>query len=318
VLGYLQERLAQLAIPIRAGMSTTEAYATVRRAEPFIEARFGERLTLEHPEKLTLRIHEHPAGALPVLGTSHRPDFVTLDRALAFRNEPADVNPSVNAHLIAGLINGDRVRRYRDAFLAQPDHSPADWFGEMKRVATSELWRFYDRIMLVCAHPYSGILSRQLGLNLDEDEWLEAAAVVRLEHEFTHYATKRIYNQMRLNLLDEILCDWAGITAAMGRFEARWFLAFLGIELGGRIRPDGRVHTYRGDLNDEAFRLLCGVTLEAARGLEELWRLYAQENNRLRFLVALTRLTLELLACEERKTVFAEAYTQAGQLMGTK
>jgi hypothetical protein len=64
---YLRARLPQLRVPIRKGISTTDAYVRlVRRGEPVDEAALGGTLP---PGSAALRLetHDHPAGALPVL-----------------------------------------------------------------------------------------------------------------------------------------------------------------------------------------------------------------------------------------------------------
>ena len=318
VFSALQARLPQLCIPIRAGISTTPAYAAVvRRGQPFDAAAFGGTLSLECPTALQLNIHEHPAGALPIFVTPHRPDFETLHRALALRHEPVAINASVNAQMIAGLLNWDRVRRYQSRWMAQHGMAAmAHWGKEMQRVATTEKWRFYDRLMLVCEHPYSGLSAQQLGLDLTEAQWLHTSTRLRLEHEFTHYTTKRLYDYMGLNLFDETICDWAGMTAALGRFDGQWFLQFLGLEDWPRVRPEGRVYTYCQELDSEAFALQCRLMVRVAAGLEALSRTYYAEQDRLRFLLTLTRMTLELLAAEDRDSFFLRAYEEAARLLG--
>jgi hypothetical protein len=314
----LQERLPQLAIPITKGIASTDAYRdVVRRGKPFVEDAFGGRLSLERPELFRFFVGEHPSGALPVLLTPHRADFETLDRALGFRNEPVPINPSVNAHTIAGFINWDRVRRHQTAWIAA--RSSADgstWAGEMERVMKNERWRFYDRFILLCGKPYSGVSSSELGLDVGEEAWIETSTVLRLEHEFTHYATKRVYDEMKTNVLDEVICDWAGMTKALGGFRADWFLRFLGLESLPRIREDARVLAYVPGLGEDAVALVCRLTARAAAGVEALHdELYAEEE-RPRFLLALTRLTLELLASEERERYFVAAYDEAGRMLG--
>src|SRR6185295_212429 len=129
----LQRRLPQLCIPIREGVSSTPAYARVaRQGAPFAEEAFDGKLTLTRPERLDLRIHEHMAGALPVLMTDCRVDFETLTRALAHRSEPVPVHPSVNAHLVGGFINWDRVSGCRKEWLARTGtDASAAWPAEL-------------------------------------------------------------------------------------------------------------------------------------------------------------------------------------------
>jgi len=63
---------------------------------------------------------------------------------------------------------------------------------------------------------------------------------------------------MRNNLLDEVIADYFGITAACGRFRADWLLRFFGLESYPRYRAGGRLEHYRGDppLSDAAFLVL--------------------------------------------------------------
>lgn len=314
VLGCLQRYLPQIAIPVREGISKTDAYGeVVRRGQPFREESFGGRLVLEHPELLRLVVREHAAGALPVLVTPHRPDFEMLDRALAFRGEPVAINPAVNAHIIGGFVNWDRLARYHGAYLAG---GGSDWPAEMKRIASGEKWRFQDRFLLVCAVPYSSVDVSVLGLPHEPSRWLEISTDLRLEHEFTHYATKRLYGEARLNLLDELICDWAGMTHAMGGFDARCFLAFLGLEDAAGVRDSGRVHAYTEELDAQAQALLARLMPLAAQGLEALTQRHYAPATRTRFLVALTRLTLELLAAAEHERHFEAALAEADGLLG--
>jgi hypothetical protein len=315
----LGERLVQLQVPVRDGVSQTAAYAEVtRRGAAFREEDFGGRLALRSPAALRLTFHEHPAGALPVLTTADRQDFETLVQALAFRNEPKPIGPAVNAQLVSGLLNWDRVGRCRAAFSAgrDPLRAAMEWPGELARLGRDERHRISDRLLVTCARPYSGVAASELGLPLSEAAWLERSIELRIEHEFTHYATKRVFGRMSLNLLDETLCDLMGMTHALGRFEAKTFLRFLGLDAFPEVRADGRVRTYASELSLPAFELLCAVTVAAAEGVEGLCaRFYAAES-RARFLLALAPLTLELLASAEAPALFAESWEQAGRWTG--
>lgn len=310
--GFLQGKLGQLCVPIVPGISSSDAYrAVARRGEPFDERDFGGRLRLEQPERLRLFVHEHPAGALPVLATPHRADFEALSRAFAFRSESEPISPSVNARMIAGFIDWHRVHQYRREFEALA--GPAAWPDEMKRVAKEEPWRFHDRIMLTCAKPYSAVSAADLGLAIGEDEWVDVSDRLRVEHEFTHYATKRVFGSMSLNLLDETLCDFMGMTHALGRFEAAAFLRFMGLEDFPVVREDGRLTTYTKGLSAAARQLVAAVTVRAAARLEALAERHAGE--RVRMLLALAPLPLDLIASAEGEVAFAESWEAAGRLL---
>jgi hypothetical protein len=307
----LQRRLPQLRIPIRDGISSTAAYAAAaRRGEAFDEATFGGVLTLERPERFTFLIHPHPAGALPVLRPATRADFETLVRALACRNEPAPIHPSVNAQMVSGFINWDRVARLRDRWPGPP----GTWGAELQRLAAEEPARIRDRFIVVMAAPYSGVPADRLGLTLDPGAWIECSTAIRIEHEFTHYATKRLFGEMRVHAFDELVADCLGFTHALGAYRARWGLGCLGITEGPVLEPDGRLHAYRAGLDDRAFRELCGVAARAAGGLEEICGRYYEAAARARFLLAVTLLTLDDLAAADGPDRFAGAWERAGAL----
>jgi hypothetical protein len=317
LFGYLQDRLPQLAVPVRDGVSKTEAYGAVaRRGQPFRLQDFGGRLQLVRPEALRLHLHEHPAGALPVLSTGDRRDFEALVRAFAHRSEPVPIGPAVNAHIVAGFVNWDRVARYREAWAAGRDPASArtEWPGEMARVAGSEVWRFHDRLVLACVRPYSGVTAADLGLPMGEEEWLNRSTDLRVEHEFTHYATKRLFGAMANRLFDETIADVMGMTRALGTFHADWFLRFLGLEAWPDVRDRGRIRTYTAGLSDAGFRLVCEVTVQAARGAEAVVRDCYTACERGRFLLAMSSLTLDLLASPDIRILFGDAYATAGRM----
>jgi hypothetical protein len=313
---YMQERIPQLCVPIEKGISGSEPYrAVARRGERFEERDFGGRLQLLRPAQLRLHIHEHPAGALPVLSTPCREDFETLSRAFAFRSEPEPIAAAVNARMVAGFINWDRVHAYRRG--VEAEQGSAGWSAEMQRVARAEPWRFHDRLMLTCARPYSAVCAADLGLALSEDAWLERSDLLRTEHEFTHYATKRVFGAMSLNLLDETLCDFMGMTLALGSFRCDQFLRFMGLHAFPAVHQGGRIHTYTEQLPEAAFPLLCAVTVRASQALERLAERWYTPAQRSRMLLALCPMTLELLASDAAEELFATHWQAAGGLLGT-
>ncbi|MCE5333478.1 MAG: hypothetical protein LLG06_02710 [Desulfobacteraceae bacterium] len=319
VFACLRERLPQFCIPVRAGISKTGAYGDVmRRGKLFDERDFEGTLGLDRPELFRIQVHEHAAGALPVLCTSHRGDFETLLRALVHRGEPVEIHPALNAQFITGLLNWDRVRKYERQWRLKRGLSTGaqGWREELARVSMLEKWRLFDRIILVCEAPYSGVEARELGLPWDEKTWMEKSAILRVEHEFTHYAALRLFGTLGHGLLAEMICDWAGVTAAMGEFRASWELAFLGIGDRPGDCGTGRIDAYRGALGEEAMPLLCALGSKAAQGLELLSRAHYAPGRRMTFLLALMLLDLESLACDERGALFAQAYGEAEKLLG--
>ena len=262
----LRDRLVQLRFPVEAGMSECPEYqAATRRG---ILPATGEGLRLRAPESLRLWLHPTLAGRIPVLLAPDREDFEALVRALTRRNEPAPVPASMGACIVSGYNNWDRVGGLRRAWQsAHPGASEAEWQQEFRALMPrKELYQ--DRFILLSEGFYSATPPQAVGL--DADEWLRLSRVVRLEHECAHYFTRRVFGSMRNSLHDELVADWAGITAAVGRFRRDWFLRFMGLEDHPRYRAGGRLENYRGTppLSDAAFAVLRATVVRAADRLE--------------------------------------------------
>ena len=230
VFSVLASNLIQLRFPIQSGISQSEAYAQATRRGILPNeggAETGLRLTA--PEDLRLEIYPTPAGHIPILTAKNREDFVSLQRALLHRNEPVPVPDSKGACMVAGYNNWGRVRSLQKAWEQKKDAQAAcgDWDAEFQRIIPrKELYQ--DRFILLSSGPYSGVQAAELGL--EAAAWLELSWILRKEHEATHYFTRRLFQSMRNNLLDEIMADYMGITAAAGHFRADWFLRFMGLE----------------------------------------------------------------------------------------
>jgi hypothetical protein len=320
----LKQALMQLKFPIQAGISQTEAYRAATRKGLLLEVNSGAYtprkgikpndrtgLVLQQPEALQLTIHQSLAGAIPVLLTTNRNDFVSLIRAITKRNEPVDIPDSMGACMVAGYNNWDRIRRYRQQWVV--NNSEFDWSKEFSRLITrKELYQ--DRFIILSDGFYSNVQPEKLGLTATE--WRRLSLTIRLEHECTHYFTRRVFNSMRNNLLDELIADYRGIVAATGTYKADWFLHFLGLESFPHYREGGRLQNYRGQppLSEGAFKILQRLVKAAAENLEAFERNYTQQLSRgdsrreasplgriaptenQIMLIALTSLTIEELA----------------------
>jgi hypothetical protein len=265
----LRDRLVQFRFPVQQGISQTEAYRSVtRRGVAPEDVPEATGLVLAAPDKLRLWVHTSLAGQVPVLCTSERADFVSLVRALRFRNEPEPVPAAQGACLVTGFNNWDRVRQYRQRWLAQGGRAEA-WDDEFRRIIPQkELYQ--DRFMILSEGDYSSVPAEAMGLTVEE--WRRLSLTIRLEHECTHYLTLRLFSAMRNNLLDELIADYAGIVAVCGRYRSDWFLRFIGLEDFPRYREGGRLENYRGQppLSEEAFRVLQALVKAAAESLERL------------------------------------------------
>ncbi len=266
----LREQLPQLWFPIAAGISQAEGYrAATRRGVLPSDLPEATGLELDRPELVDLEIYRSPAGRIPLLVARGRREFVALLQALSRRNEPVPVLASQGAVMVSGYINWARIRELRRRWetLDPATRECATWSEELARI-TAHRELYQDRFIVLSNGPYSGVPAADLGL--DETEWRRLSLLIRRDHECAHYFTRRVFGSMRNNLLDELIADYCGMTGAIGRFRADWFLRFLG--LGGHrpYRGGGRLDLYRGEppLSDEAFQVLQAIIAAAAENLE--------------------------------------------------
>jgi len=289
-----------LQFPVEDGMSEQSEYVdATRRGVPTAGMRSATGLRLRSPERCRIVIHPTTAGSIPLLVAEEREDFMALLRALTRKNEPSIVPASMGACMVSGYNNWHRIAVLRSQFL---EGQAGTWEDEFRRIK-SQKDLFQDRFIVLSSGSYSAV--RASGLGFTDQEWSDLSAVIRREHECTHYFTRRVFSSMRNNLLDEIIADYIGITAARGRFDAQWLLTFYGLECFPVCRPGARLENYRGTppLSDAAFAVLQRMVVAAAQNLENFDRSYVPlwQHARLRpaLLKVLTRLTVEEMASRE-------------------
>lgn len=270
--GFLQvlpQRLIQLNFPIEPGISSSQEYQAAGKKGQFPEDR-GPGPAFAAPEQLKVFVHDSPAGSIGVLLAGERQDFVTLVQALLHKNEPVPVPDSLGAFMVSGYNNWDRLRSYKQAWMANQGTSGDDfsWMLEFEQLKKKkELYQ--DRFMILSSGPYSGVQAAKLGQG--QEEWLQSSLRLRLEHECTHYFTRRVFSSMQKNLWDELLADYMGILAAQGAYNAKWFLLFLGLEDYPEYRSGGRFEKYLPEsLPDSGFSVLQEMTLSASWHMQAL------------------------------------------------
>ncbi len=306
----LSRRLPQLRFPAASGMSQAPEYrAATRRGDyDHLEARVGGPLAAGR-DALELRLHESPAGPVPVLIARRRQDFVYLVQALTCRNEPELVPESMGACLIKGLADWERVAAYRQAWETRRGGpaSSADWAEEMGNLPRhKELWQ--DRLILVSTGPYSAVPAAELGL--EEGTWRERSVALRLAHECFHYLTLRLAGRIRSNLLDELIADYAGLVEAFGEYREDLARRFLGVDRLPTLRSGCRLEVYRGEpaLSDGALEVVARLAAEATRRLAALPPSLEERGDPAAMaarLVALVRQPLERFATEALGAGFA-------------
>jgi hypothetical protein len=268
--------------------SADGAVACLRRHLPQLRA----GVSFVDPDGIRVLIHATAAGRIPVIVTRARKDFVSLAQAVTARNEPVSLPSSVGAIIVGGFINWERVEVLR----AQS----ADGALSPEQVAQTHL--YHDRFILLSSGPYSAVPAEQL--DLDADIWLEHSLRIRLEHECTHYFTRRVLGSMRNRIFDELLADYAGIVAAAGRYRADWFCHFMGLEAFPQYRDSGRLEHYRGapPLSAGAFHALQRAVHRAAANLERAGTAEAgtRERSMPAVLIALARAGFEHISSVER------------------
>ena len=114
--------------------------------------------------------------------------------------------------------------------------------------------------------PYSNVTAKEIGL--DEEDWLNKSRLIRLEHESTHFFTKKTYGITNNILHDEVMADFMGIYEAFGYYKAELFLRFMGIIKGS----GNRLGFYTKDLSDDVKSELANLTKDVAYSLEK-WSL---------------------------------------------
>jgi hypothetical protein len=303
----LRDRLVQLSFPVKEGISAMPEYlAATRRGLPPPQDGI---LALERPDLCRLFLHETSAGTVPVISVARRADFVALVRVFTMRGEPCHVPDSQGACIVGGYNNWDRVARFRRSW---SEAHPRQTFTLAGLAALKQ--EYQDCFLILSEGYYSGVAPESVGL--EETAWLRTSFLIRLDHECAHYWTRRVLRSMRNCVIDELLADYCGLLAAVGRYREDWAARFFGLESYPRFRDTGRLANYRGNppLSDAAFSVLQALTVRAIRNLGEFDR---RHSNMIGYptgiplvLLTLTKFTLEELAAESRLEMIAEEFSR--------
>jgi len=255
VVESMRAVLPQLRLPQVPGISRSELYRRLvlrgEEAKPDELLAAGPEPQWQQGNALRLWLAPHPCGAMPVLSTPNRSDFCLLVNAMAHRCEPVALAHGVHAQAVGGLIHWGLICRN----------------GSKSRA----------RLILLHEGPYGSVGASEVPGCHDAASWQQASTALRLEHELTHLAIKRLLGEMRLNLLDELIADCMGMVAALGLFDAQLFGRCLGLDPHGDPLPSGRWCTYVAELDaGDAFRALLLVMARA----QELQALF-QANSKL-------------------------------------
>ena len=232
-LQSLPERFPQLKLPIRTGMRETPAYKAAVLS--------GEEVQEEVPFLFgpgdSLTTAETPAGPAEILYLEDRERFLRAYRALGYRCEPAEIQPSVGAVALRGLIDWGKIRDHKEAYLAAGGE---DWDEEFSRFAADKN-NYLSALILLSGGAYSNIPAEDAGL--DPETWLSKSLTIRKYHELTHFVCRGLYPEKIDVLRDEVLADLIGLVAAFGSYDAELARRFLGLE-NGAFHAGGRLSHY--------------------------------------------------------------------------
>lgn len=263
----LRTKLVQLAFPVQRGMSEDLSYQAATRKGILPENPLETGAFLRRADRCRLSIHDSFAGGIAVITADEREDFETLVRVFTCRNEPREIPLSMGATMISGYNNWDRIRLLKERFFEEGG-SAQEWSTEFSKVKESR-HLYQDRFILLSNGAYSGVDASSLGL--ERANWIALSRIIRLEHEYAHYFTRRVFGSMQNNLLDEILADYAGLRCAFNSFNSEYMLHFLGLERFPEYREGGRLQNYRGTppLSTGAYEVLRHVVRQAIKSVQD-------------------------------------------------
>ncbi|MBR0030796.1 MAG: hypothetical protein IJP61_00690 [Treponema sp.] len=131
------------------------------------------------------------------------------------------------------------------------------------------------RFIILSEKPYSNVSAKTLGL--DEDDWQKKSLRIRLEHECTHFYTKKHFGISMNHLHDELIADFFGISSAFGFYKAEYFEYFMGI----KGNEGSRISYYIPDCSENLFSLLKDRASKAAL----FWKICQKKRNLRDFLI---------------------------------
>ncbi|WP_299674832.1 hypothetical protein [uncultured Dokdonia sp.] len=266
VFETLKKHLVQLRFPISENISKNDSYrAATLRGKDTSHIPEAKGLMLRNPEGLVLQIYPSIGGNIPVLIVDDSEDFKSLIQAFCYRNEPVKIPESMGAVMINGLNNWSKIEVLKNEFLAS--NSSSDWPSYFKNQLIPNKSLYQDKMIVLAKKPYSNVSAEVIGMN--QKDWIQHSLTIRLEHECAHYFTLRHYGTMANNMHDELIADYAGICASYGRYNAEWFLKFIGLEAYPNYRKGARLENYLGSpkLSERAFEVLKTIIYKAVRNI---------------------------------------------------
>lgn len=233
IVDEIAAKYPQLLLPVREGESKSEEYKNaVLRGLPMLG-----KAEFTGSEEDRIIEFKTPAGPISIIYFELREDFEHALRALAHKCEPVEVIPSVGASTIRGLINWQKIRQHKLAYLAS---GGIDWGGEFRKF-TADKSNYIDSVILLSGGYYSAILPEEVGM--ESREWKTRSYQIRMYHELTHFVCRSEFPEDIDAIRDEVMADAIGLTAATGSYDPSLARLFLGIS-GNTVKNGGRITHY--------------------------------------------------------------------------
>ena len=133
--------------------------------------------------------------------------------------------------------------------------------SNISQMGASFIFGRTQRFLTLSRKFYSNTSPEYVGLT--PEEWREKSMLIRREHELTHYYTKTFYGSASNNLHDELIADFIGMYSAFGRYSAKLFRHFMGLD-----GSEGRLSLYTSGLSPESRRAVAEIACECSDALE--------------------------------------------------
>lgn len=298
LIDVLSKYFYQFSFPIKKNISLSSAYKTAQKTGSIVNSENKITHKFKDPDSMQVFMHQSLAGQIPVITIKNRTDFERFLQTLLYRNEPVKIPASMGAVMVNGLINWHRLHKLQSIW--KQGNQKYNYLTNSTFKPDKKL--YLDKFIVLCEMPYSNISCWEMCM--DYDEWIKQSMKIRLEHEVTHFFTKRYFGTMRNNLHDELLADYMGICAADGTFKANWFLKFMGLHNFPIYRKGNRMENYLGNpkLSDEAFIVMQKIVFNAALQVEQFDHNLGKailSDDKISRLISLSSLSLVELASEE-------------------
>lgn len=229
--------------------------------DTYLTNRLAQKLSSVNRDESFLKQWRERLDALPVLGAAGLLNtYITHKRPVTF-SEPESITIEIYgsfAGKIPIVVFGN-ASDFEDFIvnLVYRGERPSN----ISQMGASFIYGRTQRFLTLSRKFYSSTAPEYVGLT--PEDWCEKSMLIRREHEITHYYTKTFYGSASNNLHDELIADFMGMYSAFGRYDAKLFRHFMGLD-----GSDGRLSLYTSGLSAESQRTVAEIACECSDALE--------------------------------------------------